>query len=105
MCDRGLPADSAATVDEAHGVSFTRPIEADEETHCALPGDHETLRRERSGRSLTDRRSGLARHLALHPVAGLGLSSFVSGERVSQWPISGERAGLSPTVVLMKVVQ
>ncbi len=97
------PADAAAAVDHAHRVSLTRPIETDEEAHCAPPGDRETLRRERSGRSLTDWRSGLARHLALHPVAGLGLSSFVSGERVSRGPSSGERVRLSP--ISTKVVQ
>src|SRR5438132_5959313 len=62
------------------------------------PWDGETLRGERSCRSLTDWRSGLLGHLARHPVAGLGLSSFGSGERVSYWPSSGERAWLSPNV-------
>jgi len=35
--------------------------------------------------------------VALHPVAGLGLSWFESGEQVSLWPSSGEHRGLSPT--------
>src|SRR3989442_13727366 len=87
----------SAAVDHAHRVSLTRPIETDEETHCAPPGDRETLRRERSGRSLTDWRSGLARHLALHPVAGLGLSSFVSGERVSRGRRAAGRSGPPPS--------
>jgi hypothetical protein len=76
-------------------VGPTRPIDADEESHCVVSGDGETLRGERSGRSLTDWRSGLPGHVAHHPVAGLGLS-FYPGERVSCWPSRGERTWLSP---------
>src|SRR3989441_10634185 len=91
-----LPAHLTRDIEDAHGVRLTRPVEADEEIHCASPGDRETLRGERSCRSLTDRRSGLQVPLAQHPVAGLGLSSFDSGEQVSQWPSSGKRTWLSP---------
>src|SRR3989454_2016429 len=91
-----LPAHLTRGVEDAHGVRLTRPVEADEEIHCAPLGDGETLRGERSCRSLTIRRSGLQVPLAQHPVAGLGLSSFDSGEQVSQWPSSGKRTWLSP---------
>jgi len=91
-----LPPDAAGLVDDADRVSPTRPVDADGESHCITSGDGETLRGERSGRSLTDWRSGLPGHVARHPVAGLGLSRFHSGERVSSWPSRGERSRLSP---------
>src|SRR2546428_13057316 len=81
---------------DAHGVCLTRPVEADEEIHCAPPGARETLRGERACPSLTDRRSGLQLPLARHPVAGLGLSLLESGEQVSRWPSRGKRPWLSP---------
>src|SRR6266850_1090222 len=91
-----LPPDAAGLVDDADRVSPTRPVDADGESHCITSGDGETLRGERSGRSLTDWRSGLPGHVARHPVAGLGLSRFHSGERVSSWPSRGKRTWLSP---------
>ena len=66
-----LPADPAGVIEDAEGVSRTRPVDADEESHCVVSRDGETLRGERSGRSLTDWRSGLPGHVAHHPVAGL----------------------------------
>ena len=90
-----LPAEAAGVVQDADSMSATRPVDADEESHCVVSRESETLRGERSGRSLTDWRSGLAGHVAHHPVAGLGLS-FYSGERVSCWPSRGERTWLSP---------
>jgi hypothetical protein len=93
---RALPAAAPGLVDDADRVGLSRPVDAYEELHCVASGDGETLRGERSGRSLTDWRSGLPGHVARHPVAGLGLSSFGSRERVSCWPLSGERTWLSP---------
>jgi hypothetical protein len=103
--DGGLPPDAAGAIDHARRVGFTRPIDTNVERHCVPPWDGETLRGERSCRSLTDRRSGLAWHVALHPVAGLGLSSFHPRERVSYWPSRGERRWLSPNVIAERVVQ
>ena len=98
MWDGALPVNAAGFVQDADGVGQAGPVDADQESHCVASVDGETLRGERSCRSLTDWRSGLLGHLARHPVAGLGLSSFGSGERVSYWPSSGERAWLSPNV-------
>ena len=61
------------------------------------PWDCETLPRERSCRSLTDWRSGLQVPVALHPVAGWGLSWCESREQVSYWPSRGKPMGLSST--------
>src|SRR5712691_11045522 len=66
-----LPADLARGIEDADRMRQARPVEADDEIHCAPPGDGETLRGERSCRSLTIRRSGLQLPLARHPVAGL----------------------------------
>ena len=93
-----LPVDAGGLVDHADRVDLTRPVDPDEEWHCVVSRDGETLQGERSGRSLTDWRSGLLGHVARHPVAGLGLSRFHSGERVSSWPSSGKRRGLSPNL-------
>ena len=54
-----LPAHLARRVEDGHGVLLARPVEADGEIHCTPPGESETLRGERSCRSLTARRSGL----------------------------------------------
>jgi hypothetical protein len=94
--DGALPAPARGVIDDTDGVRPARPVDADEESHCVSSGDGETLRSERSCRSLTDWRSGLLGHLARHPVAGRGLSRFGSEERVSSWPSSGERGRLSP---------
>ena len=96
--DGALPVDAGGLVDHADRVGLTGPVDTDEELHCLASGDGETLRRERSCRSLTDWRSGLLGHVARHPVAGRGLSCVHSGERVSSWPSSGERCRLSPNV-------
>ncbi len=96
--DGALPLDAARVVKDADRVGLTRPVDPDEESHCVASGGSETLRGERSGRSLTDWRSGLLGHVARHPVAGLGLSSFNSGEQVSCWPSRGERTWLSPNL-------
>jgi len=93
---RALPMDAAGLIEDADGMGRTRPVDPDRESHCIASGDGETLHGERFCRSLTDWRSGLPRHVARHPVAGLGLSSFCSGERVSWWPSRGERPWLSP---------
>jgi hypothetical protein len=93
---RAAPADRAGLVDHTDRVRGGRPVQADEVGHCAPLWDCETLRRERSRRSLTDWRSGLQVPVALHPVAGWGLSGFDSGERVSCWPSCGEPTWLSP---------
>ena len=95
MRRRAAPVDGPGVVQHTDGVCGRGPVDADKEGHCAPPWDCETLREERSCRSLTDWRSGV-RILALHPVAGRGLSSPDSGERVSSWPSSGERPWLSP---------
>ena len=91
-----LPVKVATGIEDADRMGLTGPVDADEESHCVVSGDGETLHGERSCRSLTDWRSGLAGHVARHPVAGRGLSVFCSGERVSFWPSHGERAWLSP---------
>ena len=74
VCEGALPADATAVTEHAHRVRLTGSIDSDVKAHCLAPGDAETLREERSCRLLTDRRSGLARHPARHPVAGLGPS-------------------------------
>lgn len=96
---RAAPTYPADVIDDANGVHLAGPVDPDEESHCVVSEDGETLRRERSCRSLTDWRSGLAGHVARHPVAGLGLSSFYSEERISFWPSRGKRMRLSPNPV------
>ncbi len=94
---RPAPADRPSLVDYADGVCGRRPVHPDEEGHCASPWECETLPRERSRRSLTDWRSGLQLPLALHPVAGWGLSSCGAGELVSSRPSRGQPTWLSPS--------
>src|SRR5207237_8594143 len=96
MWDGALPVNAAGFVQDADGVGQAGPVDADQESHCVASVDGETLRGERSCRSLTDWRSGLLGHLERHPVAGMGLSSFGSGDRVSYWPSSIVHACHSP---------
>ena len=94
---RPAPADGAGLVEHTNSVRGGGPVQADDEGHCVPPWDCETLPRERSCRSLTDWRSGLQVPVALHPVAGWGLSWCESREQVSYWPSRGKPMGLSST--------
>jgi len=88
--------DGRVLVDDAHGVRLAGPVQPDEESgHGRTPAScGMTIRAGSPCGSLIDRRSRL-RHLALHPVARLGLPA-PRGLRVSQGPSSGQRHWQSP---------